>query len=303
MTASTGGFELQGADGDETRLLVHTQQGYSIAIPGRPHVIAATGDGPSYDVVLKMADAPIELGFRMDEVPTKIRPEMLVPALLMTYVQMRARDPLVVPTNQLWGKTLCRGIDNGMRANYELPGPVEDAMEFIAINVKPDGDEMVRAVHLTARYRKSETTPFAWSNLRAALLYHQSWIPGRLAPTPVWPATSVFTKLSARFELTEGAMAEAVAKAEVLPDIELARVNQLADVLLELSNQGVPPINPWEPGLTDDIAYKIESCVPPSVSEVLLRNSAQLESMHDVRGFLWQCYWAVGNRAELLRRN
>lgn len=33
-----------------------------------------------------------------------------------------------------------------------------------------------------------------------------------------------------------------------------------------------------------------------------MRNSAQIESMHDLRGFLWQCYWAVGNRAELLRR-
>ena len=301
--ASTGGFELQGSDGDETRLLVHPTLGYSIAVPGRPHLIRATGDGPAYDAVLKMSDAPIELGFRMDEVPTKITPEKLVPGLLMSYAQMRARDPLAVQTSQLWGKTLCRGIDTGMRANYDLVGDVEDAMEFLAINVKPEGDELVRALHLTARYRKSETTPFAWSNLRAALLYHQSWIPGRLAPTPVWPAASVFTKLSARFELTEGAMAEAVAKAEVLPDIELDRVNRLADVLLELSNQGVPPINPWEPGLTDDIAYKIESCVPPSVSTVLLRNSAQLESMHDVRGFLWQCYWAVGNRAELLRRN
>ena len=302
MTA-TGGFELRGTDDDETRILVHTQLGCSIAIPGHPHLVGVTGDGPSRDIVVKMSDAPIELGFRMDELPTKITPNNLAPALLTSYAQMRARDPATVASQVLSGKMLPAGAETGMCASYKVIGAIDDAMEFVAITLKPARNEIVHALHMTVRYRISETTPFAWSNLRSLLLHHQSWQPGRLARAPVWPATSAFLKLSPLFELTDEAKAEARDKAENVGEIDRATVNQLADLLLESTNQNSPPIDPWFDGLTHDIAIKIAMCVGTRVAELLLRDTPQIKSVHDFRGWLWECYWAVGNRAELRKRN
>lgn len=300
---ATGGFELRGTDDDETRILVHTQLGYSIAIPGHPRLLRAAGDGPSRDVVVKMVDAPIELGLRMDEVPTKITPDHLATALLTSYAQMRARDPAAVASQVLSGKMLPLGAATGTCASYKVVGNIDDAMEFIAITLKPARNEIVHAVHMTVRYRISETTPFAWSNLRSLLLRHQSWEPGRPARASVWPATSAFLKLSPLFELTDEAKVEAKAKADDVGEIDRATVNQLADLLLDSTNENWPPIDPWSDELTHDIAIKIAMCVGTRVAEVLLRDTPQINSVHDFRGWLWECYWGVGNRAQLRKRN
>lgn len=298
MTISTGGFELRGADGDETRLLEHVQLGYSVAIPGRPRVIAPSAATPSYDVVLQLADAPIELGFRMDEVPTEIKPANLLPALIGTYASMRAAEPESLDIDWLLGKAAANGGHGAMRVNYQLRGDDPMAMEFLAIVLKPM-PRGFHALHLTVRYRRGEVTPFAWSNFRWALLFSQSWVPGRLASTAVWPEQPVFLQPSVKFELTEAASRDAQIKAEQVGSVSAAESEQLARVLLEWTNKPAPPSWDCPDDLEMAIARDVVQCVPSRVAEVLLRNIADAKTLHDIRGWLWQCYWAVGNRAEV----
>lgn len=171
-----GAFELLGKSDEETRLLLHTT-GYAIAVPGHPEPIASSGESPRYDIVLQMQDAPVELGFRMDEVPTEIEPRELVPALFTSYAAMRAREGSAPDPSWLQGRPLPDGATSGMYASYPLRGDAHDAMEFLAIVVKRTSRAAYLAMHMTVRYRRGELTPFGWSNLRAALLLHHSWDP------------------------------------------------------------------------------------------------------------------------------
>jgi len=39
------------------------------------------------------------------------------------------------------------------------------------------------------------------------------------------------------------------------------------------------------------------------VAEIWMRNFPELEYMHDFRGWVWQQYWAVMNRADAQKTN
>lgn len=298
VTISTGGFELHGAEGDETRLLVHEQLGYSLAIPGRPVIVAPSAAVPTYDVAINLADVPIEFGFRMDEVPTEITAANLLPALISSYASGRAASPDRLDVDWLRGKAAANGGHGAMRANYQLRGDDPMAMEFLAIILKPM-PRGFHALHLTIRYRRGEFTPFAWSNLRWALLFSQSWGPGRLASTALWPEQPVLLQPSAKFELTEHASREARIKAEQVGSVSSAESEQLARVLLEWTNKPAPPIWDCPEDVEMEVSREIVQAVPSRVADVLLRNLGEAKTLHDFRGWLWQCYWAVGNRAEV----
>jgi uncharacterized protein (TIGR02996 family) len=297
VTSSSGGFELRGEDGEETRLLVHAERGYSIAVAGRPRVGTTTGEGPRYDIVLKMDDVPVELGFRMDAVETQIEAPQLVPALTLAYAQSRASNPEQISPNTLVGKMLAPGATAGGHVVYPLRGE-DDAMEYVAITGKQDAG-VVHALHMTVRYRKSDVTPFAWSNLRPALMFHQSWTAAKSPSMQVWPVTSCFVPCSARFQLTDAAREEGRAKSQEIGVLSAEDVDRIAGALLEATMANWAPSSPWHESLTEEAARDIARAMPSVVAQVLLRNIDKVESVHDFRGWLWQCFWSVGNRAGL----
>jgi hypothetical protein len=61
VARTVGGFELLGTDDDETRMLVHHGSGYAVAIPGHPRASAAHLGAPAADIVIALADKPVEL--------------------------------------------------------------------------------------------------------------------------------------------------------------------------------------------------------------------------------------------------
>jgi hypothetical protein len=302
VTSSSGGFELRGENGDEIRLLVHTQLGYSIAVPGRPRIVAPTSETPSYDVLLQMDDAPIELGFRMDEVPTDGEAADILPALVTSYAVSRARNPDTLQPDWLRGRPRANGADGAMRVTYELRGEDPAAMEFLAIHVK-HARKGLHALHMTVRYRRGETSPFAWSNLRAALLFHHSWDPAKPPSMNVWPERSVFVPRSVRFELSDGAMRQAEEKAAEVSGLLPGDSERLAGVLIDFTNGMYAPSAPRPDELEGEVARAIVGCLPSKAAEVLLRNFHEVESLHDFRGWLWQQFWAVANRTELKKSN
>lgn len=251
-----------------------------------------------YDVAIKLGDAPLELGFRMDEVPTDTTAARLLPALISSYASLRAESPNSLDVDWLRGKAAANGGHGAMRVNYQLRGDDPMAMEFLAIILKPM-PKGFHALHLTIRYRRGEFTPFAWSNFRWALLFSQSWVPGRLASTALWPEQPLFLQPSVKFELTERASREAQLKAEQVGNVSSSDSEQLARVLLEWTNKPAPPIWDCPEDVEIEVSREIVQSVPSRVAEVLLRNLGEAKTLHDFRGWLWQCYWAVGNRAEV----
>lgn len=277
-------------------MLVHVQLGYMIAIPGHPRMSARTSESPAYDIIVQMTDAPIELGFRMDEVPNESSVVDLLPATMLAYVQSRARNADAAQSVWTRGRPLPDGAALAMRCSYALAGADPDAMELLAVVMKM-GRRAHYALHLTARYRKGETLPFAWANVRAALLYHQSWDPGRPPSLRVWPERSVYAPRSVRFELSAAAAAEAVVKAGEVGTVAPEDLERVGRVLIDWANRNFPPSDPFPVDWQQEIAAQIVRCIPSRVAEVLLRDLDQVQSQHDLRGWLWQCFVALENRA------
>lgn len=63
------------------------------------------------------------------------------------------------------------------------------------------------------------------------------------------------------------------------------------------------PSMPRPEDLEGDVARQIVQCLPSRAVEVLMRNFHEVEFMHDFRGWLWQQYYAVMNRAESQKTN
>lgn len=296
VTRSAGSFELRGSEADEARLVVHPC-GYAIVVPGHPHAITPSSDSPRYDLLLAMTDVPIEVGIRRDSVPTDIAPAALVASMISAYVTSRAADAAAARPGHL-GFQLANGAAAGMSVNYRIAGEDNSALELLAVSAKP-GPSAVDLVFLTARYRTGEVTPFAWSSVRAAMLGHQSWTPGELPSTEVWPTTGAITIPGAKFELTEAATREARAKADELRDVPADVVDRIADLLLSATNGDETPTIPWHPFASEMFARRMAMSIPSRFAEVLLRDIGDVQHMHDFRGWCWANYWAVGNRAEL----
>lgn len=302
MSSSFAGFELQGADGDETRLLSHVQLGYSIAVPGRARITRTKVDIPRYDILLALADAPVQLGFRMDEIPGSMQAPAVAASSVASYALTRSSDPDGISASTLKEVILPRGAGAASHATYRVRGDDDEAMEFLEVVAKT-ARGTTHALHMTVRFRRSEVIPLAWANLRAALLAHQSWLPGELPSTQIWPETSAFLSPSATFALTDEAAERGRAKAELIHELSAADVQELANVLLQSANIDAPPSALWGGDAELALARRIAGCVPSTVAEILMRDMPMIRTAHDLRGWLWECYWAVGNRAGLRKTN
>lgn len=237
----------------------------------------------------------------MDTNETAIPPENLVPASALAYAQARAADPSRLTPQKLQGRMRAPGSKTSLALNYGLRGDDDRAMEYLVVTGRAN-EGTVSTLHMTVRYRRGETSPFAWANLRTALLSSQSWKPGELPATTIFPDATWFTPPSVKFELTDDAFAAAREKADAIDAIDQADVNALADVLIEIVNDDSEPRYPWHPMSTDHLVGRLASVVPTRIVEVLGRGLDKVQSVHDLRGWAWQCYWALGNRAALRSR-
>lgn len=290
-----GGFRLHGSHESETRLLVHQAHGYALAVPGHPRFVSHESDFPRYDAVLALANSSIEIGVRIDEMPTTLSSEKLVASLAMAYASARAVDLSDARVGGLDGPLLAPGAEAGVRVNYQLRGPDPDAMEFLVVTAKSVGAS-VRALYLTVRYRRGETTPFEWASLRAVLLNHQSWNEIDAVALEVWP-TSAFAAPSIKLQLSPSSDREAQAKAIEVGELTPDEADQLADILLEAATTDDPPTIEMPSFVLDMFTRRVASCVPSRAAEILLRDLSGVRTMHDFRAWCWECYWAVGNRS------
>ena len=117
----------------------------------------------------------------------------------------------------------------------------------------------------------------------------------------MWPPQPAFARPQANLELTDAAFEVAKGKAALIGELAPADVNQLADCLLAETHRKLPPSAPWNRDEDRSVARAIAGCIPTTFAEVLLRNLHEVQTAHDYRGWLWQNYWAVGNRAGLPR--
>jgi len=181
--ANAPGFELTGDPNDDTRLLVHSELGYAIAIPGGPRQIAPIGGTHTRCAILEL-DAAVTVVVR-EECTYAMTPfEAHLHRELESAAKLRAQQGSALELVHA-GRLQPPGANLSMYVSYRARGDADDAMELLSLTLKGEHPRY-QAVYVNVRYRTSELDPLAWENLRTALLGHQTWEPGELPALPVW---------------------------------------------------------------------------------------------------------------------
>jgi hypothetical protein len=290
-----GGFELKGVVGDETRLLVH-EAGFAAAIPGHPAASAGRSIAPVSHIRITLADKPVEITYRMDNVTTQLLMEPFAVALTTAYAENRAKERAHVRVSR--GAELINGAEAGARAIYTLAGNDPSAMEWISVILQSVGAREVFALYQSVRFRREDLNAVQFANLRTAMVGAQEWGEQPATNLTVW-RESRFAKPSVALELTDDAWAEAQAKAGEIGAVDADDIATLTDLLIGFANNEHLPSSEVPKAVLDVIAQRVASNAPTHVSLVLLRNLFDVRTMHDLRGWCWQQLWALGNRAEL----
>jgi hypothetical protein len=291
VAVTIGGFSLLGLDEEETRLLVHRESSFAVAIPGHPRAIEPTSERPQYDVIIKLEDVPLELGYRIDRNPLGMQPSTVAATMGAPYANGRAASPpKLSPVTTL----LAKGAAAAVSALYTLRGSDDRAMEHLAVTTCA-GEDALWTLFQTARFRTGDVTSIEWANFRTALMASQSWITSERPNTQLWPA-STFAQPSVKMTFTDEAWHEAQQKAadigEKLPD---EQTEELLKLLLTFANSDDPPWLPIGRATLEIAALRISSTQHERAAKVLLRNLGDVKTTHDFRAWCWQCVWVIGN--------
>jgi hypothetical protein len=168
-------------------------------------------------------------------------------------------------------------------------------MEFTTIALRNDG-LATQALYQVIRFRRGELNPVQWANFRTAVASTQDWT-GKDSLVPVlWPE-SRFVGPGIKLELLPAALEEAHSKAAALRGISSTEADGLTDILIEFAVSTDPPSYQLQQVVLDMGARQIAMRCESRFAEVLLRNFYSIRNTHDLRGWCWQCLWALANRA------
>ncbi|MGE0402545.1 MAG: hypothetical protein AB7T06_37935 [Kofleriaceae bacterium] len=280
-------FELQGNDGDETRILHDRISGYSVALAGRPSLAPMPEGDIKYDVVIKLGDIEVEHGFRIDDVPSPMSPQALAAAFATAYAKNRAQSTPQV--NEIPEAYLPTGAVGGARAQYRVRGS-DTNVERVWVATKPSPTG-VWALYHTTRADLEQVNPVRWSHVLSTMNGQQRWSDVAAPRAPIWPVSEIATA-SAKLDLTNAERDEAVAKARALGGHGLG--NDIITWLAHLAQTDDPPALVLEPGRVDAVRSQLAVRAPRD-AEVLGRTLDRCRTALDLRAWAWQCVWAIGN--------
>lgn len=288
---------MLGAATDETRLLVHRGHGFSIPIPGRAVQETALPEGPpTYHALVTMTDLPVEIGVRIDELPSEMDPQALAMALTQAYATSRAQDLRRVAA--LRGRLLGQGFHGGANTIYVIrSADPPTRMEHIEVHTRQDGDK-IWAVYVTTRWAPSEVDVVRWAHLRTALGGQAHWGADapRTEPPRLWPARSRFAELDARLQLVPEAMGDADTMSTELGEISDDDANLTIDMLINTANADDPPTAEVSEALLEAYCRRIAGRAPSQAAERLMRNTPAIATFHDLRAWCWQAIYAISHR-------
>lgn len=280
-------FELLGAEGDETRLLRAPALGYSIALTGRPRLERIPAGVPVYDAVVALGDTAAEHGFR-------IVPALNADAetLAINYRNVRSTDDAEI--RPLPNAFPTRGSIGGAQVIYSLADSTEPMMEQLWIVLHGE-----HALYHTTRFRNVDVNTIAWGHLRSSFIDQHWWREAepRDATPSIWPE-SVITQPSAKLDLTEAGWRDARIKSSEIGSLSPDEQRVLLTLFREYAQSDFTPRMQVSQNARETLRQRIESACPARAAQTLLRGLDGCASRHDLRGWIWQCVWAIGQRPE-----
>jgi hypothetical protein len=287
-------FELLGASGDETRLLVERATGYSVPLSGKPELAPGVPDTlPRYDTIVTLDDVKVEHGFRLDDVPAAdMEPAALAKGLAQAYAMNRTDNPRIKPVPE----KLRGGAVAGAHTIYPIAAMPEPTMEHLFLLLRPSPSGF-SAVYHTTRFRTDDLNQIYWAHLRSTFLAFHHWDPStpRTTPPQIFPP-STFALPKGKLVLTDAAWEEAQAKAAEIGPLADEQTAKLVTVLREIVQTDDPPAFELFPVMLELHMRRIAQTGPTRAAEAMIKNLGRCKNALDLRGWAWQCAWAIGNR-------
>lgn len=284
-------LELTGAEGDETRVLVHPTNGYSLVVPGRPRLELDPRGMPGYDALVTLGDLPVEIGVQFEELGT-VHPEWTgLKRLSEDYATYRTYSH--VKLEPLEAGLVPAGAEAATSCLYVLREKPRRQMEFLVTSMDRRGPKP-RVVYLTVRFPSEALNPACWANLRAALLAGQRW-DGSPPQVSAWPASKLASS-DVRLQLQPSAWAEAEAKARGLTALSDEQAHGLISRLMAIASSNDPPTHVLSAEDRTATRATLAAVGPAPAIEVLVRNLDEIETAHDLRAWCWQNLWALIHR-------
>jgi hypothetical protein len=280
---------------EETELFVDERCGFSVAVPGYPERIAVDPTAqPVRHAVLRLQAAPIEVGFRLDRIPTHIAAEALMPLIATAYA---GGESDVAPEITIAGEELRRpwGAEGAASAIYPLKEPAPwgaDVGEVTMLGRSAGPDELTMMV-VSKRFDRQRVSPFVWASFNAAMMGSLSWQPGAAPPASapaLWPRSLWFKPGILMAPLDEQRILVGLLRALVLSATRETRAALRAWVP-RLCVVSVRPTLPIGNGIREELRARFAPLEIDSPARGLLRLTVDsLQSVHDVRG-LGQLLW------------
>src|SRR5262249_23611097 len=150
----------------------------------------------------------------------------------------------------------------------------------------------------TTWFKTSDVHNFRWAHLRASFVDQHAWDGKPRDTSPeIWPLSPI-TRPSAKLDLTEEAWRVASGKAAEIGHVTATQVKALVGVLRMFSQEELSPRAPVPELLLDTVRARVTEVAAPQTAAILLHGLDDCKTRHDLRGWAWQCVWAIGNRAE-----
>jgi hypothetical protein len=307
-----GAIELLG-DG-ETRLYVDRRCGFAVAVPGRPELLATDlVPRPVRHAALRLGDAPIEVGFRLDELPTTMAPATLVPALVATYARAEgagARVSIAPPEQaERWG---AEAAASAIYAPAARDASGADVVEVTMLARRHE--KLVQVMIVTKRFPQRAVSPFVWASFNSAMMAQLAWRePLPEAAASPWPESD-WARPGIALELLPakasiGATLRALAARDhntlrpLTGRLSLAPVTQrachlrsletadaaslvpgLASALPRVALPGAPPSQPLDDRARGEVLERLRRLVRTDEQELFLAETvARLTTVHDLR--------------------
>lgn len=174
LATAEPGFELRGAPGDETRLLVHPGTGYAIAVPGSPYMSASAGGQSAVVSILPYIQIVVRAESRYSELAAEalLRQEIEAAARLRA-IENSALDLEAAPVPP--GATASMFVTYPRRVLDDV-GDLENITELLAATIHDDKPSYFKVVFLYIAHTTGKL-PEKWTHLRTALLAQQTWQP------------------------------------------------------------------------------------------------------------------------------
>lgn len=278
---SQDGLSLTSA-GDDVAILSDPRCAFHMLIPGRPVLVQP--EDPIWNARIRVKDVPVELCYRLNEIPVTKKPTAIALGLGQAFAYARcatARLPRVraatMAHRQLWQ------VEAAASALYSLAQPDASGVDTEEVLILYQSGQVITVLK---RFCASAVSCISWRLFHSAMSSSIRWSPyaDANAQLPLWPdsdylLSGIFPILHAKHQARVQSL-QARLRGTTASDLEF-----IAQLMTLLQGCEAPSLQINPEDRLHYAHYLLDACPFPILKETILDALSKIRTIHDLRGF------------------